>query len=86
MNRFKIIIAEDNPDDLELLCSMLAQYDDMEITCVARDGAAALSALRQNRFDLIVLDIDMPQLTGIEVLALAGNLVPPYIIFYDGTP
>jgi len=45
----------------------------------ASDGGAALAMARQHRYDVIVMDIQMPVLTGIEVLASLDH-PPPQIV------
>ncbi len=64
MNR--ILLAD---DDIEL-CEMLKQYLEVEGFQVglAHDGEAALNQARIGDYDLIVLDVMMPQLNGFDVL------------------
>ncbi len=61
----KILVVEDEPTLVETLEYNLARqgYD----VCTAADGLAALDVARQERPDLIVLDIMLPKLDGFEV-------------------
>lgn len=61
----KILVAEDEERLRRLICSYLQQegYDSVE----AADGQQALDRFYDNHFDLIILDIMMPQKDGIEV-------------------
>lgn len=61
-----ILIADDDPDILAILRVGLQAkgYD----TVAAADGREALVALNQTNPDLALLDIEMPHLSGIEVL------------------
>ena len=61
----KILIVDDEPDILEILQYNLrkAGYE----VVVASDGRAGLDAARRERPDLIVLDIMMPEMDGVEV-------------------
>jgi len=62
----KILIAD---DDVEL-CALLKEFfesEDFEVM-LAHDGLAALDAARQPGFDLVVLDVMMPHLNGLDVL------------------
>ncbi len=59
-----ILVVDDEPDILELLTYNL-QREGFE-TSVARDGLDALSAAEKSRPDLIILDIMMPRMDGIE--------------------
>jgi len=65
----RILIVDDDPDARELL-TMCAQTLDGAIEVVlAEDGQGALEALRDQRPDLMLLDIVMPGVDGWEVLA-----------------
>ena len=64
MYRVKILIVEDNPDMLEYLANKLnEQYE----VFTATNGNMALSWLEKRSFDLILLDIMMPEISGFEV-------------------
>ena len=78
MNEFKrILLAEDDPKDIELTINALAEHNLAIDVQVARDGAEALDYLyRRGEFAdrpdgnpiLILLDLKMPKMGGIEVL------------------
>ena len=63
----RILVIEDDPASLELLKYLLerAGYE----VHVAADGAAGLQAALQHNPDLVLCDLQMPELTGFEVLA-----------------
>ena len=61
-----ILIAEDNPAILESLAAALRAVGHMVET--APDGRAALKAYRRSRHDLVITDIFMPELDGIETI------------------
>jgi two-component system alkaline phosphatase synthesis response regulator PhoP len=61
----RILIADDEPDILEILSYNLRQKGYQVIT--AKDGEIALQLAKQERPDLIILDIMMPKKNGIEV-------------------
>lgn len=44
----------------------------MEVDC-AYDGEEALEKLRANEYDMVLLDIMLPKLTGLEVVSSSGN-------------
>lgn len=67
MPKAKIIVADDDFDLCELLHFRLRQSD-FEVFTVM-DGLQALELIRSVRPDLVILDIIMPSMTGMEVLA-----------------
>lgn len=66
LQNIKILIAEDNATNQLILAQMLdimsAEYE------IAADGVEALNWLERERFDLALIDIDMPRLSGIDVM------------------
>jgi two-component system alkaline phosphatase synthesis response regulator PhoP len=68
----KILIAEDEEDIIELLCSIFDDIEDCEAFC-ARDGEEALGITRMNNPDIIVLDIQLPRLNGYEICKLVKS-------------
>jgi class 3 adenylate cyclase len=60
-----ILVVDDRPDAVQLLCDLLEMegYD----TAAAYDGHQALDSLRRRLPDLVLLDINMPNLNGYEV-------------------
>ena len=61
----QILIVDDSPESLDILEARLASHGYEILT--ARDGEEALATAREKRPDLILLDIMMPKLDGIEV-------------------
>ena len=61
----RILIADDNPDNLDIFRTRLAAHKFEIIT--ATDGEAALAAAKEKQPDVILLDIMMPKMDGVEV-------------------
>jgi CheY-like chemotaxis protein len=83
----KILVADDDRTTRFAISSMLKKAG-YAVTAV-KDGAEALRNIQQTIFDLAFLDIWMPELTGLEVLARvrAGESHPKIVIMTsDGTP
>jgi CheY-like chemotaxis protein len=83
----KILVADDDRTTRFAISSMLKNAG-YAVTAV-KDGAEALRNLQQSSFDLAFLDIRMPKLTGLEVLARirAGESHPKIVIMTsDNTP
>jgi DNA-binding response OmpR family regulator len=60
----KILIAEDEPDIRELI-TLTLQFNGFDVTS-ARDGAEAVEIAQRGQFDLILMDVRMPRMTGYE--------------------
>jgi|GEM_PF-3143904 len=61
-----ILIAEDNPDNL-FLCKEILDQEDHEII-IARNGAEALDIIGCKKIDLVLMDIQMPGMSGIDAI------------------
>ncbi|KAI8086497.1 CheY-like superfamily [Halteromyces radiatus] len=62
----KILLVDDNPINLKLLRRKLSTLFKIHHMDLAYDGHQALQLLEQKLYDVILLDIDMPRLNGIE--------------------
>ncbi len=68
------ILAEDEPILREQLQAKLAKlWPELEVIASVEDGAAALEALEDRAPDFMFLDIQMPEMTGVEVAKHVGN-------------
>ncbi|MGB7404330.1 MAG: response regulator [Pacificimonas sp.] len=62
-----ILVVEDNDLNMKLFCDILEAhgYDTMQ----TRDGRRVLNMVRERRPDLILMDIQLPEISGLEVTA-----------------
>ncbi|RLD66098.1 MAG: DNA-binding response regulator [Bacteroidetes bacterium] len=80
MNKtLKTIIIDDEQPAIDLLKHYLKQFEQIEIIKECQDGFCGLKAINELKPDLIFLDIQMPKLTGFELLELLDD--QPMIIF-----
>lgn len=63
----RIVIAEDQALVLGALATLLGLEGDIDIVARVGDGAAALDAVRAHEPDILLSDIEMPQMTGLDV-------------------
>ena len=71
----RILVAEDLPMN-QVIVEALLKADGHTVTLVA-DGAAALAAVKEEPFDLILMDMEMPVMTGIEATRAIRVLAGP---------
>ena len=85
----KILIVDDNPEALAVAKVRLSK-ESVDILC-AESGTAGLEAARREKPDLILLDVDMPDMSGFEVCrALKGEaelcMIPVLFLTASSTP
>ena len=80
---FKAIVIDDEPAARRIMKSLLVAYaDTVSVIEEAGNGREAIEKIEALKPDLIFLDIQMPDLTGFEVLEQLTH--KPNIIFYNG--
>jgi two-component system LytT family response regulator len=76
---YKVIIIDDEPLGRQLIASLLSAHPGFEIVSQCADGFEGFKAIQQHRPDLIFLDVQMPRLSGFEMLELLDEA--PSVIF-----
>ena len=74
--RIRILIAEDQAMVRGALAALLELEDDFEIVGTAADGAEALGMLKTHAPDVLVTDIEMPNMTGLELAGAVADARP----------
>jgi DNA-binding NarL/FixJ family response regulator len=64
----KILIADDSQLILDRLQDMLSDFKDAEIVAALKNGLDSLEHIKSLNPDLVIIDINMPKLTGLQVL------------------
>lgn len=79
---WRILYVDDEADLRELMEIALGFDPELELTTCA-SGAAAMEALREGQFDLLLLDMMMPEMDGPATLAsvIEQGLVPLVVLF-----
>lgn len=77
-----ILIADDDPTIRHFLVRIVQKITRQALIVEASDGRAALQALTQHQFDLVITDYNMPHATGLDVLRAvrAQSQTTPVII------
>ncbi len=76
MGKIRVLIADDHAIVRDGLRQLLKSQADMEVVGEAEDGLIALERVKKLRPDVVVMDIAMPRLSGLEAIALIREAVP----------
>ncbi|MEM1134855.1 MAG: LytTR family DNA-binding domain-containing protein [Bacteroidota bacterium] len=76
---YKVAIVDDEEDARELIKIHLSRQSEMQVIGEAKNGAEAIELIKEKKPDIVLLDIQMPEFNGLEVVsALSGT---PHFIF-----
>jgi DNA-binding LytR/AlgR family response regulator len=77
----KVLLVDDEPAALERLSALFAQIPDTKLVGVARNGREAAQAIADLAPDLVMLDIQMPELSGLVLASELPAETRPEIVF-----
>ncbi|WNJ18512.1 LytTR family DNA-binding domain-containing protein [Pontibacter sp. G13] len=77
--KIRCMIVDDEPLALEILESYIDRLDNLELVAKSDNAIEAFNLLHRENIDLLFLDIQMPKLTGIELLRNLSH--PPKVVF-----
>jgi two-component system LytT family response regulator len=81
MRKVRTIVVDDEPAARSRVLRLLATDPDIHVVAECRNGNEALEAIRNNLVDLMFLDVQMPQLTGFDVIEQFPAGQSPFVIF-----
>jgi YesN/AraC family two-component response regulator len=73
---YRVVIADDCAAFLEWLKSLLDSSQDFEVISEAQDGADALQAVEAHLPDLVLADVEMPEMDGIDIAKIMAGQWP----------
>lgn len=79
--KLRVLIVDDEMLARQRISDLLARQPDVEIAGEASDGNEAVRAIREQKPDLVFLDVQMPGRTGLEVVEAVGVDAMPETIF-----
>lgn len=79
----RILLADDNPLIRKMLCRMFETQEDYDLCAVAETGGQAIALSVKHRPDLIILDMAMPVMNGMDAARKIKQALPgvPIILF-----
>jgi two-component system response regulator NreC len=75
-NRYRIVIAEDHTILREGLRSLLSSHEEFEIVAEAGDGIEAVALATKLKPDLVLMDLSMPRMNGMEAIREITRRIP----------
>jgi two-component system LytT family response regulator len=77
----RVLVVDDEPLARQRVEDLLTHEEGVELVGTAADGTAAVEAIRSLRPDLVFLDIQMPGMTGLDVVRNIGADAMPPVVF-----
>jgi DNA-binding LytR/AlgR family response regulator len=81
ISKLRIVIADDERPARTFLRNLLEAFEDVEVIAEAQSGVEALELIEKMKPDLALLDLQMPELTGLEVVKMLRKDNTPLIAF-----
>ena len=81
MKRLRVLVVDDEPLVRRGIAALLSEDPEIEVVGEARNGTEAVTQIRNNLPDLVFLDVQMPGLDGLGVLATLQPEERPAVVF-----
>ena len=82
--KLRTLIVDDEELARQVLRELLSVHDEIEIVAECKNGLEAVKSVAEHKPDLLFLDVQMPKLTGFDVLELIGTqLSVIFVTAYD---
>ena len=80
---WSVLVVDDNPAVRKLICELFAREADFQVCAEADNGRDALSKAQELEPDLVVTDLSMPHMNGLEETRAVRKLMPalPVILY-----
>jgi DNA-binding NarL/FixJ family response regulator len=82
MNTLRVLVVDDSEVIRRGVCTLLEGEPQLRVVSVARDGLEAVEEARQQQPDVILLDISLPRLSGIEAARQIRRVAPESKILF----
>lgn len=81
MKNIRTLVVDDEPAARSRIVRLLGADPEIRIVAECRNGQEALTAIQQEPVDLVYLDVQMPQLSGFDVVSKFGPGHSPFVVF-----
>lgn len=81
MNKLRVIIADDERPAREFLKSILREFEQVELVGEAENGADAVELIKSVKPDLAILDLKMPEVSGLDAVKMLRKSQMPLVAF-----
>lgn len=90
MNTYRVLVVDDSAFMRKIICDLIEKDPQFEIAATAANGREAIEAVEEWKPDVITMDLEMPELNGLEALERIMHIHPTPIIMLsslsdDGT-
>ncbi len=82
MKKIRILIVEDHEVVIKGIKTLLEPYDELEIVGSAQDSEEAMKKTRELRPDIVIMDINLPEVSGIEITKMISEEFPLSKVIY----
>jgi len=83
--RISVVVCDDVPELRQLVKTVLEEDPEIQVIGEAGDGRAAVEMIERLQPDVVVLDLSMPELDGLEAIPLIHQVSPPSeIVVFSG--
>jgi DNA-binding NarL/FixJ family response regulator len=72
----RVLVVDDNENVRRAICQLLGSQSDIEVVCEAVDGADAVCKAREHLPDVVLLDVTMPTMDGLEAARILKKEFP----------
>jgi two-component system, LytTR family, response regulator len=81
MNKLGLLVVDDEPLIRRGICKALSSFEDINVIAECGSGTDAVQAISAHRPDLVLLDVQMPDFSGLEVIRRIGPKNMPLTVF-----
>ena len=72
----RIVVVDDSPLYRRTVCNMLEKQPNLQVVAEAEDGLEAIQAVEKHRPDVVLMDVSMPVLNGIDATWIIKSKYP----------